>query len=45
MDIKDISSALTTGIIINTMSDLKTFFSEVNWFIKNHPFFLKYDDK
>ncbi len=45
MDIKDISSALTTGIIINTMTDLKTFFSEVNWFIKNHPFFLKYDDK
>ena len=45
MDIKDISSALTMGIIINTISDLKTFFSDVNWFIKNHPFFLKYDDK
>ena len=44
MDIKDISSELSTGVLINTISDLKTFFTDINWFINNYPFFIKYDN-
>ena len=43
MDIKDISSELSTGVLINTISDLKTFFTDIDWFINNYPYFIKYD--
>ncbi len=44
MDIKDISSELSTGVLINTISDLKTFFTDIDWFINNYPYFIKYDN-
>ena len=44
IDIKDISSELSTGVLINNITDLKTFFTDINWFISNYPYFIKYDN-
>ena len=41
MDIPEISSEITTGVLINSCEDLRLFFNDVKWFIHFYPFFLK----
>jgi hypothetical protein len=43
MDIPEISSEITTGVLINSCEDLRLFFNDVKWFIHFYPFFLKFN--
>jgi len=43
LNVSEISSELTIGVLINCCEDLRIFFNDLNWFLFNFPDFLRVD--
>ena len=44
LNISEISSELTIGVLINSCEDLRIFFNDIKWFLFYYPDFIRFDD-
>ena len=44
LEISEISSELTIGVLINSCDDLRIFFEDIKWFLYQFPDFIRFDD-
>ena len=44
LEISEISSELTIGVLINSCDDLRIFFEDIKWFLYQFPDFIRFDE-